>query len=215
MKPKLLSFVRETAAVRMVLLFVFHALVFTVSFALASLLRFEFALPRDYVETFRASLVAVVAVQLAGGALFSFYRGWWRYVGMADVIRLVFGLCTTTAILMLLWYTAGPLGIPARFIRVPRSVLLIDWAFALLALFGARVVIRVSRDHLRASDGAPEAGRRVLIIGAGDAGETLAREIQHRPQLGTKIVAFVDDHRAKWGSHIGGITCRIPARTRS
>jgi hypothetical protein len=45
----------------------------------------------------------------------------------------------------------------------------------------------------------------VLIIGAGDAGETLAREIEHRPQLGMKVVAFVDDHRAKWGSHIRGI----------
>jgi FlaA1/EpsC-like NDP-sugar epimerase len=197
--------VRETVAVRVTLLFLFHALVFTVSFVLACLLRFEFSLPPDGIETFRSSLVAVVLVQLFAGALFSFYRGWWRYVGVSDVIRLVFGLCAATAVLMVLWYTAGYLGIPARYIRVPRSVLLIDWGLALLTLFGARVVIRVSRDHLRPINGAPEAQKRVMIVGAGDAGEALAREIQHRPQLGMKIVAFIDDHRAKWGSHIRGI----------
>src|SRR5262249_46517214 len=52
--------------------------------------------------------------------------------------------------------------------------------------------------------------RRVLIIGAGDAGETLARELEHRPQLGMKVVGFVDDHRAKWGAQIRGIQVSGP-----
>jgi FlaA1/EpsC-like NDP-sugar epimerase len=212
-RASLTSFVRETASVRVALLFLFHALVFTVSFVLACLLRFEFALPPDFIATFRSSLVAVVLVQLTIGALFSFYRGWWRYVGVSDVIRLVFGLCTATAVLMLLWYTGSALGVPARYIRVPRSVLLIDWAFALLTLFGARIVIRVSRDHLRPAERTPDAQKRVLIVGAGDAGEALAREIQHRPQLGMKIVAFIDDHRAKWGSQIRGIKVYGPIKT--
>jgi FlaA1/EpsC-like NDP-sugar epimerase len=84
-------------------------------------------------------------------------------------------------------------------------VLLIDWAFTLLTLFGARVAIRLGKDRLRPRDESFEGPSRVLIIGAGDAGETLARELEHRPQLGMKAVAFVDDHRAKWGAHIRGI----------
>ncbi|HEV2718529.1 MAG TPA: nucleoside-diphosphate sugar epimerase/dehydratase, partial [Thermoanaerobaculia bacterium] len=84
-------------------------------------------------------------------------------------------------------------------------VLLVDWAFALLSLFGTRVLIRVGRDRFRSVDPPAEEKKRVLIIGAGDAGETLAREIEHRPQLGMKVVGFVDDQRAKWGWHIRGI----------
>src|SRR5581483_5878614 len=96
-----------------------------------------------------------------------------------------------------------------RFVRKPRGVLLIDWALSLLTLFGARLIIRIGRDKWRG--GAAEAGahKRVLIVGAGDAGETLAREIEHRPQLG-KVVGFVDDQRAKWGVHIRGISVHGP-----
>lgn len=87
---------------------------------------------------------------------------------------------------------------------------MIDWAFALLTLFGARVVIRLGRDRMRPNDHATRLAKRVLIVGAGDAGETLAREIEHRPQLGMKVVGFVDDHRAKWGSNIRGIKVHGP-----
>jgi len=138
------------------------------------------------------------------GIVFGFYRGWWRYVGMDDVIRLVIGLTTALALLVALWYLGPIFKIEERFTHSPRGVLLIDWAFSLLTLFGTRLLIRVGRDRFRSVD-TVEARRRVLIIGAGDAGETLAREIEHRPQLGMKVVGFVDDQRAKWGSHIRGI----------
>src|SRR5207302_7781199 len=74
---------------------------------------------------------------------------------------------------------------------------------------GARVLIRLGRDRFRPEE-VPEGRKRVLIIGAGDAGETLAREIEHRPQLGMKVVGFVDDQRAKWGAHIRGIRVTGP-----
>src|SRR4029077_5563355 len=134
-----------------------------------------------------------------------FYRGWWRYVGMADVVRLVFGLSAALAVLLSLWYVGGLFGIEPRFLKSPRGVLLIDWAFSLLSPFGTRVLIRMGRDRLRPAERESADHKRVLIIGAGDAGETLAREIEHRPQLGMKVVGFVDDHRVKWGSQIRGI----------
>src|SRR5207244_6802257 len=126
---------------------------------------------------------------------FSFYRGWWRYVGIADVVRLVFGLTTSLVVLTALWYMGGPLGIPDRFVHPPRGVLLIDWAFALLSLFGARVLIRLGRDRFRPADLSAGAVKRRLRTGAGDAGETLAREIDQRPQLGMTVAGFLDDHR--------------------
>src|SRR5439155_9740310 len=94
-------------------------------------------------------------------------------------------------------------------VHSPRTVMVSEWAFSLLALFGARMVIRLGRDRFRAGE-IPDGQKRVLIVGAGDAGETLAREIEHRRQLGMKVVGFIDDHRAKWGAHIRGIKVSGP-----
>lgn len=199
------------AAARVVLLFLFHALVFAGCYAFAYLVRFEFTIPPDYLATFKSSFGIVVGTQLLVGLVFGFYRGWWRYVGIADVVRLVFGLSTSLALLIGGWYVGSLFGLHEKFIRSPRGVLLVDWAFALLSLFGTRVLIRLGRDRFRPISGdfaAPQ--KRVLIIGAGDAGETLAREIEHRPQLGMRVVGFVDDQRAKWNSHIRGIKVTGP-----
>lgn len=203
--PVIDSFLIRLAGARVAILFAFHALVFAACYAFAYLVRFEFAIPTEFIETFKWSLPVVLGTQLLIGIAFGFYRGWWRYVGMADVVRLVFGLSAALAVLLSLWYVGGLLGIEPRFLKSPRGVLLIDWAFALLSLFGIRVLIRMGRDRLRPAEGESADHKRVLIIGAGDAGETLAREIEHRPQLGMKVVGFVDDHRAKWGSQIRGI----------
>ncbi|MEA2571405.1 MAG: hypothetical protein QOI24_3406 [Acidobacteriota bacterium] len=201
------SFLLRVAAARVAILFLFHALVFVACYAFAYLLRFEFSVAPEYLPEFKWGVLAVVGIQLLAGSVFGFYRGWWRYVGIADVVRLVFGLSAAAAVLLGLWYAGPTFGIDDRFVKTPRGVLMIDWAFALLSLFGARVIIRLGRDRLRPGDAfsASDTTRRVLIIGAGDAGETLAREIEHRPQLGMKVVGFVDDQRAKWGSHIRGI----------
>jgi FlaA1/EpsC-like NDP-sugar epimerase len=203
--PALDALLIRLAGGRVVILFFFHAVVFAACYAFAVLLRFEFAIPPEFNQTFRWSLPVVLGIQLLIGVAFGFYRGWWRYVGLADVVRLVFGLSLALALLFSLWYVGEIFGIDPRYLKSPRGVLLIDWAFALLSLFGIRVLIRLGRDRLRASDGEAADRRRVLLIGAGDAGETLAREIEHRPQLGMQVIGFVDDHRAKWGSHIRGI----------
>jgi FlaA1/EpsC-like NDP-sugar epimerase len=199
------SFLLRVAAARVVILFVFHALVFAASYSFAYLLRFDFVIPPEFTATFKGNLPVVIGVQLLIGIVFGFYRGWWRYVGIGDVIRLAFGLSSALAVLLALWYVGPILEIEQRFTHSPRGVLLIDWAFCLLSLFGTRVLIRVGRDRFRTAEAPAEEKRRVLIVGAGDAGETLAREIEHRPQLGMRVVGFVDDQRAKWGSHIRGI----------
>jgi FlaA1/EpsC-like NDP-sugar epimerase len=205
------SFLVRMAGARVALLFVYHALVFASCYAFAYLVRFEFAIPPDYLLIFKASFPIVVGTQLLIGVIFGFYKGWWRYVGIADVVRLVFGLTTSLILLIGGWYFGALLGLADRYYHSPRGVLLIDWAFALLFLFGSRVLIRMGRDRFRPANGDPAVvQKRVLIIGAGDAGEALAREIEHRPQLGMKVVGFVDDQRAKWNSHIRGIKVTGP-----
>jgi FlaA1/EpsC-like NDP-sugar epimerase len=192
----------RTHAVRVIGRFLFHGAVFALSYALAWQLRFEFAIAPEFHGLMWGSFPIVVGVQLLMGILFSIYGGWWRYVGIGDVVRLVGSLTASLAILMTAWYATELAGIGVAYTKPPRGVLLIDWAFALLILFGVRMAARLGRHTFRSS---PSMHHNVLIIGAGDAGETLAREIEHRPQLGIKVVGFVDDDRRKFGASIRGI----------
>jgi FlaA1/EpsC-like NDP-sugar epimerase len=200
----------DSAAARVLILFVFHAVVFAACYGFAYLLRFDFDVPAEFVEKFRSSFAIVVGIELLLGVLFGFYRGWWRYVGIADVVRLVTGLSAAHLILVGAWYISDLVGLDPRLVKYPRGVLLINWAFSLLTLFGARVFIRMTRDRFRSVEDTGADHKRVVIVGAGDAGETLAREIEHRPQLRMKVVGFIDDQRAKWGSQIRGINVSGP-----
>jgi len=202
------SFLIRMATARVIILLFFHAVVFTGCYIMAWLVRFEFRLPPQHLSVVENTLPYVVLIQLLVAISFGFLRGWWRYVGIADVLRLVAGTMTALIILNAIWYVGDVLRF-APLTGVSRGVLLVDWAFSLLTLFGARVVVRLGKDFARMQDEASEA-KNVLIIGAGDAGEALAREIQHRPQLGIKVVGFVDDQRAKWNSQIRGIKVHGP-----
>lgn len=210
MKRILDRFLLEVSGARVLILFIFHAVVLSLAYTFAWLLRFEFKIPPEQVPNITSSLPYVVGLQLLIGALFGFYRGWWRYVGISDVLRLFAGLTTALLIMMGAWYANDISPIGAAFGGVSRGAILIDWAFALLALFGVRVLVRVGRDRVGREVSVPSQSRKVMIIGAGDAGEALAREIQHRPQLGMKVVGFLDDQTVKRHSHIRGIPVHGP-----
>ena len=152
--PLLTSFLVRPAS-RVLLLCAFHAVAFASCYIFAWLLRFEFAIPAEYLGVFKSSALTVLSVQLLTGALFGFYRGWWRYVGIADVIRLVFGLTVSLGPAHRPLVRRRPLRPPRPLIQTPRGVLLIDWSFAVLTLFGARVVVRVGRDRIAPAASAP------------------------------------------------------------
>jgi FlaA1/EpsC-like NDP-sugar epimerase len=202
------SVLLRAAGARVFILFIFHLIVFAACYAFSCLIRFEFHIPADAIPDIKASFPYVLAIEIVAATLFGFFRGWWRYVGIHDVIRMVAGNTCSLVLLMLLWYQGELVGFPH--LGVSRGALLINWSFVMLTLFGARVLIRIGRDFTREETPGGPGAKRVLIVGAGDAGEALARELQHRPQLGMKIVGFVDDHRAKWQSHIRGIEVRGP-----
>ncbi|HVT05203.1 MAG TPA: nucleoside-diphosphate sugar epimerase/dehydratase [Thermoanaerobaculia bacterium] len=191
--------VERMAPARVAILVLFHTFIFAACYAFATLTRFDFQLGEaGYSQLFKSALPVVVTVELLFGTLFGFHRGWWRYVGMSDVLKTVLGTTCALAFLLASWY------IDPSYTGISRGVLLINWAFVNVSLFGARAVIRIFQDFARQGR-RTGSQTRVLIIGAGDAGEALAREIQHRPQLGMKVVGFVDDKAAKWNSQIRGI----------
>ncbi|MEZ5290836.1 MAG: nucleoside-diphosphate sugar epimerase/dehydratase [Vicinamibacterales bacterium] len=160
----------------------------------------------EYVAAFRYFLAAAFLVKPAVFYVFGLYRRFWRYAGTRD-LSVVFLAVSAASTLLAVVVAQGVIG---RFVPFfPRSVLAIDWLLTMACVAGIRLSIRVVGESL--SRGAPASGppagetRKVLVAGAGDAGELVVREMQKNPQLGMRPIGYLDDQRQKRGKRIHGI----------
>ena len=91
------------------------------------------------------------------------------------------------------------------YLGFPRAVLVIDWLLSLFLVGGLRFSLRVLAENRSAPNGANQGSHRVLIVGAGDAGALVVREMQKNPQLKLIPVCFLDDDQGKQKQQIHGI----------
>ena len=159
------------------------------------LLRFDFSPEVPYQLLFVRTLVPVVAVELLVFYVFGLLRGWWRYVGMSDALDICKAAFTSAVVLYLL------IELVLKVNGYPRSVLAINLMLTVLLVGGSRYAVRAYREG--AQHGAAEVN--TLIVGAGRAGSTIARELKRNSQLNLKPVGFVDDDRSKHEIRIHGL----------
>ena len=166
----------------------------------AFLLRFDFDVPPEYLETFFRLLPWLLVLKLVVFFRMGLFQGWWRYVSLDDVFDIL--KANVTASLGLVLYVVFFHGIPG----VPRSVLVLDGFLCFLLACGVRVTTRAFRENylpmprLRKQELSP-----ILIVGAGEAGQTIAREIRKNNLLNKKVVGFIDDDLGKRHSRFQGI----------
>jgi len=182
-------------AVRRPLIVVAHALLIALAYSAAFILRFEFSLSPDQWALWLSTLPFVLIVRLLVFQWFHLYVGLWRYVSIQDIVVIL-----KAGTLSSVGLSAAVLGLYGR--MFPASILVIDWVFCLALVGGVRLTLRVVRES-RLRGPAGEA-RRALVVGAGDAGETLLRELS-RSSREYDIVGFVDDEPAKQHMRIHGV----------
>ena len=166
----------------------------------ANLLAFVFRFEGDVSPAYRdlafQSLPIVLTIYMAFLWAFDLFRGLWRYVGLHDLARIVWASLAGTVLLYGL--VRGALG----WVEYPRSVIILTGLLSGGFLGGIRLAVRWMREWLRIVG--PTA-RRVLIVGAGNAGELLVRDLQSNPSYNYKPVAFVDDAPVKQRAKIHGV----------
>jgi FlaA1/EpsC-like NDP-sugar epimerase len=168
----------------------------TAAFVVAYLLRFEFdPKPADQARLVQALPVAVLAKAVALWWFGLFGNWWWRYAGIPDLVRI-----SSAVTLAALATTAGTLATVQGF---PRSVFAVDWALSAVLFLGMTGGSRVVREWGRMGEW--RSGRRVLILGAGEAGVRLLRELRANPQLGLRPLGFVDDDPFKRNGWVHGL----------
>jgi UDP-GlcNAc:undecaprenyl-phosphate/decaprenyl-phosphate GlcNAc-1-phosphate transferase len=148
-------------------------------------------------QLFIRTLPVLVFMKMSVFLVMGVYRGLWRYTSMSDLI--VFGkavLLSSVASLLLILFAF-------RFEGYSRKVFVIDAVLMFLFLAGSRMAFRLFRQLVPV--GGTNEGRRVLIYGAGDAGELLLRELRNNRELQLAPIGFLDDDPAKSGKVIHGL----------
>lgn len=260
-----------------------HICVFIAALGLAFLFAFNMQLQRRWaIYPFPILLIIILPIKILVFGKFNQYRGWWRYVGMSDLLQIAKASLVCTFIFIILWFSYGWYGsafIPNKFIdsvnqkmksleeqinaslssteasplrrqyhnlvglddilvvtriseikkqadQLPfnsqerlrlehtietylgvqksiESVLMLDLFTTIMLLSGLRLVIRLYHEEFFAES--KGVARRFLIVGAGNAGEALLREMMRRKDIQYDAVGFIDDDPAKYRMRIHGI----------
>jgi len=155
---------------------------------------------------FFSLLAFVLVVKLLVFGYFRLYAGWWQYVSIQDLIETFKASHISTAIILGGVYSCRVLkaygGITVD-VPVPDTVLIIDWAATIALAGGLRFLVRIVREGSRPVS--PAGLTRVLIVGAGDAGEGVLRELYRLPVEKYHVVGFVDEDVRKRGIRIHGV----------
>jgi FlaA1/EpsC-like NDP-sugar epimerase len=171
-----------------------HSALIVLANYLAFWLRFDGTIPDGYWALWLDTIPWLVVLRGLTFVPFHIYEGVWRYVGIRDLRAILGGVFSSTVVFYVLIH--GLLGLS----NYPRSVFLVDSVFLVFLVGGIRVGWRFYREYQPGGK-----GTRVLIFGAGDAGQAIAREIHAGGQHGYLPVGFVDDDRAKAGQRIHGV----------
>ncbi|MBV8673063.1 MAG: polysaccharide biosynthesis protein [Acidobacteriaceae bacterium] len=159
------------------------------------LLRFDFRPDPGYQLQFLQTLVPVLAVELLGFYVFGLLRGWWRYVGMSDVLDICKAAFCSAVVLYLL------IEVVLRVDGYPRSVLAINLILTVLIVGGTRFAVRAYTESAQHSSEELD----TLIVGAGRAGSSIAHELKRNSELNLNPVGFVDDNPSKHHIRIDGL----------
>jgi len=179
------------------------------AYFLSCFIRFEGKIPPEEISNLKNTVWLIIPLKIFIFFSFNLYRGMWRYTGINDLINLVKAtFVSATVIILTILYLH-------RFEGYPRSVFVID-AFLTLVLIGGirlfiRLVLQKGTSNIMGTAQFPffqntkEGLKRLIIIGAGDAGEKILRELRDNPRLKYNVVGFVDDDPKKHGMQIHGV----------
>ena len=167
-----------------------------IAWCLAYWLRFNFEMPPFFAAAMVKTVGPAVLVQGVTFLLFGLYRGLWRYASLFDVQRIVLGNGIAALALPALVLLADARGL------VPRSVFILDPILLVVAMCGSRFGYRAWKEH-RLYGKSVLRGEPVIVMGAGEAGAALVRELQRSDRF--RVVGMFDDQVDLKGQRVHGV----------
>ena len=180
----------------------------------AYLLRFNFEIPVGYKGLLIRILPLIVLIKIVIFYFFDLYRGMWRYTSLRDFLDIIKAASVSSLLIVaVILFTH-------RFVGFARTIFIIDWGLTIFLISGHRLGVRLYfwlgsgdesahntlRRFFKLRRDKASVAKNLLIIGAGDCGEMIYREIWTNARLRYNIVGFIDDNPEKIGMQIHGIS---------
>jgi len=181
---------------RRLIIIAIHLVLVLCAYILAFYLRLDFKIDNTYWQIIIKTLPMIVCIKMIVFGYLGLYSGLWRYVSVDDIWRIIKAqvlatLCFITVIVFL-----------HTFAGFPRSIFVLDCILSFCLIAGVRFTTRLFREKFRPVFGRNK--KRVLIVGAGEAGVLVLRESRNNPNANMEIVGFIDDDKNKKNLRIQG-----------
>lgn len=175
------------------------------SYWIAFVLRYDNHIPSLDMFSFRTCIPWVTLICIAIFALFRFYSTMWQFASLDELLQIFFGTTTACVLVTVLGYTLFPAVLQVY--RFPNSVYVTGWVLTLFFVGVSRFSFRLARRVRRRRVVSRGEGdfKRVMIIGAGEMGSMVIKDMKSAPQSKGIPVVAIDDDRKKRGTRIHGV----------
>ena len=192
-----------TSQKRFLFFLLFDVILFTLALYLAFLFQFDFSATINYPVLVGEVLPFFVAVKLVFLFMFRVYGITWRYVGMGDLVNLTMALVLAELLLAVL---SLPPVLPSELAinSLPKRIIFLDGLISLLLLMGLRISKRFYLEIL-SRQGRVSQGKTTLIVGAGNTGEMILRDMMRLRFADFYPIGFLDDSPHLAGRYIHGV----------
>jgi FlaA1/EpsC-like NDP-sugar epimerase len=167
------------------------------AFTLSFLFRFDFHLPAEMRPLYWQGLCVILLIKPLIFCFSGLYRSLWQYASLHDAVNIfrVVSIASLSATFVI--------ALARHFAPFPRSIIVMDWILLMFLVAASRVGLRAYREISRPARN--DRKRRTLMIGAGEAGSLLLKEIRRQAGSTFDVVCIVDDDAAKKGMKLNGI----------
>ncbi len=183
-----------------VMLTIYDLLAITLSYFLALFFRFDLkysSIPEDYLETFLKSIAIYAIFCAVVFWIFKLYSSIWRFASVIELSR-IGGATIITGICHIIF-------VNLVFLRMPISYYVFGIMFQFFFTAGIRFIYRAFRLFRAREKTKKTASKRVMIIGAGAAGNSVIKEMIRSERIEELPVCIIDDEKAKWGKTMDGV----------
>lgn len=168
----------------------------SLAWSLAYLLRFNFSIPTEFIDSLIQTLPWAVALQALVFVYMGLYRGVWRFASVSDLKRIILSVSLSAVVIVAVFFMLK------LDIIIPRSVLVLDPILLILMMGGSRFAYRAWKDHQLYGTTLRQ-GNPVLVLGAGEAAIALVKDLARSSQW--QVVGLLDDDKRLTGREVFGV----------
>lgn len=181
------------------------ALLASLSLSFAYVIRFDGHIQQQYLHQLWQVVPPLVALRLISNWRCGLYGRLWRYTGLTEVAEIGVAVLNISALMLILRALSLPfLRIEGQ--QLSYSIIVIDMMLCFFLMTACRVLRRLQTEHAQRKHWRQPVRRRALVVGAGDAGLMVLKELNQRSDLGVDVVGLIDDDPTKTKKRIGNIT---------